>query len=119
MILSFIKTRLVIPEVISRFSILPGGGGLAQWLGARITDQGIPGSSPGRGVVRCGLGHVKFTPCLILVKHRKRWTYNRLEQTVTRLETTLSETLKMGFLMIWLKFSLQGFVQFASIHLIF
>ena len=23
-------------------------GGLAQWLGPRITDQGVPGSSPGR-----------------------------------------------------------------------
>ena len=27
-------------------------GGLAQWLGPRITDQRVPGSSPGRGAVR-------------------------------------------------------------------
>ena len=26
----------------------PEGGGLVQWLGLRISDQGVPGSSPGR-----------------------------------------------------------------------
>ena len=40
--------------------------------------------------VRCsGLEQVTFTPCLVLVKPRKRWTDDRLGQTVTRLETTL------------------------------
>ena len=28
-------------------------------------------------------------PCLVLVESRKRWTDDRLEQTVTRLEITL------------------------------
>ena len=64
------------------------GGGLVQWnLGLRTTDQGVPGSSPGRGAVRCCLEQVTFTPCLVLVKPRKQWTYNRLGQTVARLET--------------------------------
>ena len=58
---------------------------MAQWLGPRITDQGIPGSSPGRGAVRCGLVEVTFTPCLVLVKPRKRWTYDRLGQAETML----------------------------------
>ena len=66
-----------------------GGGGLAQWLGCRISDQGVPGSSPGRCTVCCGLEQVTFTPCLVLVKPRNRWTDDRLGQTVTRLETTL------------------------------
>ena len=47
------------------------------------------GSSPGRCSVRGGLEQVSFTPCLVLVKPRKRWTYDRLGQIVTRLETTL------------------------------
>ena len=66
-----------------------GRGGLAQWLGRRISDQGVPGSSPGRCAVRCGLEQVTFTPCLVLVKPRKRWTNDRFGQNVTRLETTL------------------------------
>ena len=56
----------------------------------RISDQGIPGSSPGRGAVRCGrLEQVTFTPFLEMVKPRKRWTDDRLGQTVTRLDSTL------------------------------
>ena len=66
-----------------------GGGGLAQWLGRLISDQGVPGSSPGWRAVRCGLEQVTVTPCLVLVKPRKRWMDDRLGQTVTRLETTL------------------------------
>ena len=54
------------------------GGGLAQWFGRRITGQRVPGSSPGRCSVRCGLEQVTFTPCLVLVKPRKRWAYDRL-----------------------------------------
>ena len=65
------------------------GDGVAQWLGRRISDQGVPGSNPGRCTFRCGLEQVTFTPCLVLVKPRKRLTGDRLGQTVTRLETTL------------------------------
>ena len=32
---------------------------------------------------------ITFTPCLVLVKPRKRWTDDRLGQTVTRLKTML------------------------------
>ena len=31
------------------------GGGVAQWLGRRISDQWVPGSNPGRCTFRCGL----------------------------------------------------------------
>ena len=61
---------------------------MAQWLGRLISDQGVPGSNPGWCAFRCGLEQVTFTPCLVLVKPRKRWTDDRLGQTVTRLETT-------------------------------
>ena len=37
------------------------GGGVAQWLGRRISDQGVPGSNPGRCTFRCGLEQVTFT----------------------------------------------------------
>ena len=49
-------------------------GGVAQWLGCWIWDQGVPGSNPSRCTFRCGLEQVTFTPCLVLVKPRKRWT---------------------------------------------
>ena len=51
-------------------------GGLAQWLALRIMDQGVPGSRPSRVAVRCGLEQATFTPCLVLVKPRKPWTYD-------------------------------------------
>ena len=57
-------------------------------VGRRTTDQGVPGSSPDRGAVRCGLEQV--TPLLSTgetqeaVDVRKTWT-----DCVTRLETTL------------------------------
>ena len=36
---------------------------------------GVPGSRPGRVVIRCGLVQVTFTPCLVLVKPvRLTWT---------------------------------------------
>ena len=69
------------------------GGGLAQWLGHRISDQGVPGLSPGRCAVRCSLEQVTFTPCLVLVKPRKWWTDDRLGQTVARLETVVPNVL--------------------------
>ena len=37
------------------------GGGVAQWLGRRISDQGVPGSNPGRCTFRGGLEQVTFT----------------------------------------------------------
>ena len=37
------------------------GGGMAQRLGRRISDQGVPGSNPGRCTFRCGLEQVTFT----------------------------------------------------------
>ena len=37
------------------------GGGVAQWLGRRISDQGVPGLNPGRCTFRCGLEQVTFT----------------------------------------------------------
>ena len=42
-------------------------GRLAQWLASRTTDQGVPGSTPGRGTVCCGPEQVTFTHCLVLV----------------------------------------------------
>ena len=60
---------------------------MAQWLGRRISDQGVPGSNPGAHfVVALSKSHL---PCLVLVEPRKRWTDDRLGQTVTRLEITL------------------------------
>ena len=63
--------------------------GVAQWIGRRISDQGVPGSIPRRCTFRCGLEQVTFTLCLVLVKPRKRWTDDQLGQTVTRLEIML------------------------------
>ena len=37
------------------------GGGVVQWLWRRISDQGVPGSNPGRCTFRCGLEQVTFT----------------------------------------------------------
>ena len=63
--------------------------GPAKWLAPRTTDQGVPGSRPGRCTVCCGLEKVTFTHCLVLVKPRKPWTDDWHGLTVTRLETTL------------------------------
>ena len=65
------------------------GGRTGAVVRVSILDQGVPGSSPGLCSVCCGLEQVTFTPCLVLVKPRKRWTDDRLGQTVMRLETTL------------------------------
>ena len=64
-------------------------GGLAQWLVCQISDQGVPGLSPGLCTVCCGLEQVTFTSCSVLVKPMKQWTDHRPGQTVTRLETML------------------------------
>ena len=37
------------------------GGGVAQWLGRWISDQGVPSSNPGRCTFRCGLEQVTLT----------------------------------------------------------
>ena len=48
---------------------------VSQWLGCRISDQGVPGSNPGRCTFRCGLEQVTFTPCLVLaLDERLIWT---------------------------------------------
>ena len=39
-------------------------------------DHGVPGTRPDRGVIRCGIEQVTFTPCLVLVKPRKPGTYD-------------------------------------------
>ena len=64
------------------------GGGVAPWLGRQISDQGVPGRTPACAhfVVALSKSHL---PCLVLVEPRKRWTDDRLIQTVTRLEITL------------------------------
>ena len=69
------------------------GGGERGRTGAvvRASDFGPRGSlvrAPAVAV-RYGLEQVTFTPCLVLVKPRKRWTDDRHGQTVTRLETML------------------------------
>ena len=68
--------------------IIPIGGGVVQWLGLRISDQGVPGSNPGRCTFRCGLEQVTFTLLSTgltqeAVDGRPTWT------DVTRLEITL------------------------------
>ena len=73
----------------TKMTICFSRSGLAQWLAPRATDQGVPGSRPGRGTVCCGLEQIIFTHCLVLVKHRKPWTDDWHGLTVTRLETTL------------------------------
>ena len=61
---------------------------MAQWLGRRILDQGslVRTSASAHFVVALSKSHLH---CLVLVEPRKRWTDDRLEQTVTRLEITL------------------------------
>ena len=61
------------------------GGGVAQWLGRRISDQ-VRSPAGAHFVVALSKSHL---PCLVLVEPRKRWTDGRLGQTVTRLEITL------------------------------
>ena len=36
-------------------------GGVGQWLGRQISDQGVPSSSPSRCTFHCGLEQVTFT----------------------------------------------------------
>ena len=66
-----------------------GGSSCNVVVRASYFGPGVPGSNPGRCTFRCGLEQVTFIPCLVLVKHRKRWTDDRLGQTVTRLDATL------------------------------
>ena len=57
----------------------------------RASDFGprCPRFEPRPGAVCCDLEQVTFTPCLVLVKSRKRWTDDQHGQTVTMRETTL------------------------------
>ena len=48
-----------------------------QWIGRRISDQGVPGSIPRRCKFRCDLEQVTFTRCLVLAKPKKRWADDR------------------------------------------
>ena len=61
---------------------------MVQWLGRRISDQGSLVRTPAGAhfVVALSKSHL---PCLVLVEPRKRWTDDRLGQTVKRLEITL------------------------------
>ena len=38
---------------------------MAQWIGHRISDQGVPGSIPRLCTFRCGPEQVTFTLCLV------------------------------------------------------
>ena len=44
---------------------------MAQWMGCRISDLGVPGSIPRRCTFRCGLEQVTFT---LSVDRRPIWT---------------------------------------------
>ena len=43
------------------YIVMAEGGGVAQWLGRRISDQGVPGSNPSLCTFRCGHEQVTFT----------------------------------------------------------
>ena len=55
------------------FPLFKTWDGLAQWLASQTTDQGVPGSRPGRGTVCYDLEQVTFTHCLVPVEPRKPW----------------------------------------------
>ena len=61
---------------------------MAQWLGHRSSDRGVPGSNLASALIIVALSKSRL-PCLVLVEPRKRWTDDRLGQTVTRLEIML------------------------------
>ena len=57
-----LKVKVIsLPYIFQVLYVLCLGGGVAQWLGRRISDQGVPGSNPGRCTFRCGLEQVTFT----------------------------------------------------------
>ena len=63
-----------------------------QWLDRQISYYWVPDSSPGpveTQFVVTDLEQITFTPCLLLVKPRKRWTDDRLGQTVMGLVSML------------------------------
>ena len=55
------ENRLKNPKLIIVSTYTCNGGGVAQWLGCLISDQGVPGSNPGRCTFLCGLEQVTFT----------------------------------------------------------
>ena len=62
----FLATWLILHLIENKIVMFSLWGRLAQWLASRTTDQGVPGSRPGLVAVRCGLGHVTFTPCSVV-----------------------------------------------------
>ena len=52
---------------------------MAQWLGCRISDQGVPGLNPAGAhfVVALSKSHL---PCLVLVEPRKLWKESDLDR---------------------------------------
>ena len=50
-------------HVIITYLSTSSRGGVAQWLGRRISNQGVPGSNPGRCAFRWDLEQDAFTPC--------------------------------------------------------
>ena len=46
---------------LSSIAVWADGGGVAQWLGRRISYQGVPGSNPGWCTFRCGVERVTFS----------------------------------------------------------
>ena len=79
---------LFLKDTIFSADLYAGGGGVAQWLGVGFRTKGSLVRTPAGAhfVVALSKSHL---PCLVLVEPRKRWTDNRLGQTVTRLEITL------------------------------
>ena len=57
---TFSSIWYIIFNVLQQMFCLKGGE-VAQWLGRRISDQGVPVSNPGRCTFRCGLEQVTFT----------------------------------------------------------
>ena len=63
-------------KVVSKMIKGGRGGRTGAVVSIQTTDQGVPGSRPGRVAVCCGIEQVTFTPCLVLVKPRKPCTYD-------------------------------------------
>ena len=61
---------------VTGFSLGKNRGRTGAVVSAADYGPMVPGSRPDRVAVRCGLEEVTFTPCLVLVKPRKPWTYD-------------------------------------------
>ena len=78
----------------------------------RTTDQGVPGSRPGRVAVRCGLEQDTFTPCLVLVKPRKPWTTDCDEAGDYVVSNVLSPRDKMDETVLHTHYSFHSFCRY-------